>query len=161
MLVRVQNPLSDLNREQKIALGIGAGVLLAGVTVATVAWAWDKDPPPPKQALTAGDGCTKYAITSEQQLRDDLRTKLRSAAARGPVDPLSLAAQYIRSQVPSCPTYPARTNTPAQVRLFADVYVQLLEVMQEEQFLTPSDFTAWYSMMATWAANQGVSPEDL
>lgn len=160
MLVRIRNPM-NLNREQKIALGIGAGVLLAGVTVATVAWASDNDPPPPKKALTATEGCTSYAITSQQQLRDDLRSRLRVAATSGPVDPLSVTAQYIRSQVPRCPTYPARTETPSQVRLFADVYVKLLEVMQEEQFLPPDDFTAWYSMMATWAANQGVSPQDL
>ncbi len=160
-LRRMSNPIRDLSREQKIALGVGAGVVVVFGTIATLAvTAGAAEPPAPKKAIDVGPGCTSYNL-DEQRLRDELRTRLRAAAAAGPIDPLQLTARYIKATAPTCPTYPANTQTPAQVQLFAEVYLALLEVMQQDDYLAPEAFPTWYQMMATWAAGQGVAVEDL
>lgn len=160
-MLRLQNPVRNISREGKIAAGILGGTVVLIGTVATIAWASSGDPEPMKKALDVGPGCTTYAIASEQQLRDELRASLREAAKKGPIDPLQVAAKYIRHVAPRCPTYPAHTETPAQVKLFADVYLQLLDVMVTEDYMSGNDYPVWVTMMTTWAAGQGVSAEDL
>lgn len=158
---RLKNPIRDLTREQKIVIGVGVGTVLALGTLATVAWASKSDPPMPKRPIDIGPGCASYAIASQQQLHDDLRVRLREAAKLGPIDPLQLTARYIKSQAPGCQTYPANTDNPGQVKLFAEIYLQLLDVMQQDNYLAPADFPTWYQMMTTWAAGQDVAIEDL
>lgn len=161
MTLRLRNPIGPLTREQKLALGIGAGALLAIGTLSAIAWASSGDPAPVKRALEVGDACSTFAVTSDQKLRDDLRARLRSAAKRGPIDPLQITAQYLSGYAPQCPTYPANVQNPGQVKLFAAVYTTLLDVMQQENFLSSGDFPTWYNMMTTWAAGQGVPAEEL
>ena len=155
------NPIYPLSRNAKIALGVAGGAAVLAATITTVAWASKSDPPPPKRALEIGPGCTTYAILSQQQLHDELRIRIRAAAREGPIDPLTLAARYIRSEAPQCPTYPGQTETPGQVKLFVEIYSELLDVMVADDFMSGQDFTIWYGMMVTWAAGQGVSAEDL
>ena len=161
MARRRRNQANGLTREHKIVLGVGAGTILLIATVATVAWASKADPAPLKKAIEVSDGCTTFAIISDQQLHDELRERLRKAAKEGAIDPLHVTSRYLRSVAPSCPTYPSRTETPSQALFFAQVYLQLLDVMQQENLLSPTDFPQWYGMMTIWAAAQGVPSEDL
>ncbi len=161
MLMRMTNPIYPLSRKAKIALGVGGAAVVLTATIATVAWASKDDPPPPKKALEVGPGCTTYAILSQQQLRDELRLRLRAAARQGPIDPLTVAARYIRSEAPRCPTYPGHTETPGQVKLFAEIFNELLDIMIADDYMSGQDVTVWHGMMVTWAAGQGVPAEDL
>ncbi len=160
-MARRRNQANGLAREHKIMLGVGAGVVVLIATVATIAWASSGDPSPLKKAIEVSDGCTTFAIVSDHQLRDDLRERLRKAAKKGAIDPLQVTSRYLKHVAPSCPTYPARTETPSQAQFFAQVYLQLLDVMQQENLLSPSDFPQWYGMMSIWATAQGVPSEDL
>jgi hypothetical protein len=157
----IPNPLRDLTHQQRIVIGIGLGAGLAVATLATIAWASKSDPEPPKRAIEVADNCTRYTISSEQHLRDELRARVRSAAKKGAIDPLEVTSRYIRSITPRCKTYPARTDTPVEAKLFIDVYLQLLEVMQQDDLLSSTDYATWYSMATIWAAAQGVPAEDL
>ena len=161
MARRRRNQGNGLAREHKIMIGVGAGIVVLIATVATVAWASSGDPAPMKKAIEVSDGCTTFAIVSDQQLRDDLRDRLRKAAKEGAIDPLQVASRYVRAAVPGCPTYPARTETPSQAKLFAAVYLVLLDLMTQENLLSSTDFPTWYGMMTIWAAAQGVPAEDL
>lgn len=152
---------NGLTREHKIVMGVGAAVVVGVAAIATVAWASESDPAPLKKAIEVSDGCTAYAIISNQQLRDELRARLRKAAKEGPIDPLQVTSRYIRSVAGGCPTYPARTEAPIQAKLFVEVYLELLDVMMQENLLSSTDFPQWYGMMTIWAAAQGVPAEDL
>ncbi len=158
---RIKNPLRYLTREQKLMFGIMGGVVLLGATLATVAWASKSAPVQPRKAIEVGDACTQFAVISDQQFGDDLRARLRSAAERGPIDPFQVASVYVRYVAPACPTYPSNTTTPGQVKLFAMVYMRLLQIMQQEDFLSSTDFPMWYGMLTTWALGQGVPVEEL
>ena len=157
----MSNPILPLSSNAKIALGVAAGTVVFTATLATVLWAAKSDPAPPKKALEIGPGCMTYAILSQQQLRDDLRIRVRAAAREGPIDPLTVTARYIRSQAPRCLTYPGNTETPSQVHLFAEIYTQLLSIMFDDDFMSGQDVAVWQGMMITWAAGQGVPAEDL
>lgn len=166
MLVRAHNPipnpkgmlrnfkLSGLTKNQKLALGIGGAVAAAGI-VATVVALWPDDKPL-RRAIEVGPQCSTYVI-DETMLRGQLQRIVRVIAATGPVDPFLIAQRYIRSVAPQCPTYPSNTQNPGQVRLFAEVFTLVLDVMVSENLLAVTDQPTWYAMMTTWAAGQGVT----
>lgn len=161
MALRLRNPLRDLSTEQKIVIGATAAVGVGIATLATVAWASKSDPRPLKKVLEVAPGCTSYAVVSEQRLRDDLRDDLRRAAKEGQIDPFRVAAAYIRHAAPECRAYPGPADTPVQAQLFGSVFLLLLEVMQQEHYLSAQDYPMWVGMMSTWVTAQGASLDDL
>lgn len=161
MLTRLKNPLADLDRQQKIVLGVSVAALLGAATLGAMAWAASADPGPIKKALEVGEACATFSIRSQHQLDDELRARLRNAAREGPIDPLRVTSRYLRAVAPKCATYPSNVQNPGQVKLFATIYNRLLEVMQQENFLASGDVPTWYNMMKTWAEGQGVPSEDL
>lgn len=161
MLMRPKNPLVGLSRQQKIAFGVIGGFVLAAGTLTTLAWAAKSDPDRPKPTIEVGPGCATFAITSQQQLGDELRLAVRAAAKKGSVDPFRVTSLYLKRAVPRCRTYPARTETTGEAKLFATIFIELLNVMQQEGFLSEADTPVWYAMMTTWAVGQGVPEEEL
>jgi hypothetical protein len=158
MKMRIKNPM--LTRREKIGLAVfGAATL--GLVGAAVAVAGTANAAPPMQTITIGEGCSTFTINDLQKLRDELRIAGRQAVQRGAVDPLQTTSQYIRRVAPRCATYPANTNNPGEVKLFAAVYTELLDVLRTENLLSDSNFTTWYSMLTTWAAGQGVPASEL
>jgi len=158
-LRRIRNPLRNLSRAEKIALGVG-GSVIAIATIATIAWAATDDDLLSRPIVVA-PGCASFDLVDQPRLRDELRQRIRSASASGPVDPFAIAARYVRSLAPSCATYPARTNLPGEAKLFAVVFSELITVMQQDSMLTEDDVATWYAMMQRWAQGQGVSIEEL
>jgi hypothetical protein len=172
MLVAFENPLSrlqknfrknvprwrDLSKRQKWIIGGVAAGTVAAVAITIAAW--------PKailrrRAIEVGPGCTTYTVVDEQQLRDDMRRIARAYSIAGPLDPLTISAKIVRGYAPFCPTYPADTQNPVQVQLYAEVFNTLLGQMQSEGIIDPNDFATWHAMMTTWAAGQGVDPSTL
>lgn len=161
----LRNPVTDavggfwrnLSRNEKIAVGVGGGVLAVG-TLTALALAFSDDVRP-RRAIEVAPGCTGYSILDEGLLRDQLRAAAREAAARGPIDPLTLAARYAKSIAPACRTYPAKVDLPSEVELYITVTRTLLDVMRVENMISEADAATWHSMLATWAAGQGVETE--
>jgi hypothetical protein len=158
MKIRIKNPV--LTRREKIGLAV-AGAATLGLVGAAIAVASAADSQPPLRTITIGDGCASFTINDLQKLRDELRIAGRQAVKGGAIDPLQTTAMYIRRIAPRCATYPANTNNPGEVKLFAAIYQQLLDVLRQENLLSDNDYTTWYAMLTTWAAGQGVAASEL
>lgn len=152
-MMRLHNPIRELTREQKIALGIAGGAVVGIATLAALIWASKSEDQPKRRPLEVDEDCTSYTI-NRTDLREALREQVRAAAKKGAIDPLQVAAKYIRSVAPRCPTYPEKTETPGQAQLFAEICTELLGVMQDANYLSASDHDTWLAMMTAWTTAQ-------
>lgn len=159
-------PSRNKGSEGSSALSLKTAAIVGGAAIGAgllTAWVAGVFAPKKKKAkplgITVTAQCSQFNITDPHLLRSRIREYVQRQAKANQLDPLAIAAGFMRQPGLKCTAYPANPRNPGEAELYFMVVETVTSIMEEDRQLSAADKMTIDDFAAQWAASKGAPIE--